>query len=49
MPLCAEIALKQKENTVGHLMFFVGTQKKGKLKEGAALYFGSIQQGGKTI
>ena len=49
MPLCVEIELKHEEKVVGYLMLFVGTQKKGKLKESAGLYFGNIQQGNKTI
>jgi len=31
MPLCAEIELKKKEKSVGYLLLFVGTEKKGKL------------------
>ena len=49
LPLCVEIELKLKEKTAGYLMLFVGTQKKGKIKEQAGLYFGNIQQGSKTV
>jgi hypothetical protein len=49
MPLCAEIELKLKEKAVGHLMLFVGSQTKGKLKELAKLYLGNIEQGNKTV
>lgn len=49
MPLCAEIELKQKDKSVGYLLLFVGTEKKGKLKETAGLYYGYIKQGDKTI
>jgi len=49
IPLCVEIELKQKEKTAGYLMLFVGTQKQGKLKEQAGLYFGNFQQGNKTV
>jgi hypothetical protein len=49
MPLCAEIELKQNGKTVGSLLLFVGTEKKGKLKEHVGLYFGSIQRGTKTV
>jgi hypothetical protein len=48
IPLCAEVVLKQKEKEVGYLMFFVGTEKKGKLKE-HALYFGNFKQDDKTV
>jgi len=30
-------------------MLFVATEKKGKLKEGAALYFGNFKQDNKTV
>lgn len=49
MPLCIEIELKQKDKSAGYLLLFVGTEKKGKLKEAAGLYYGYIRQGGKTI
>ena len=49
MPLCAEIELKKRDKSVGYLLLFVGTRKKGKLKEAAGLYFGYIRQGDKTI
>jgi len=49
MPLCAEIELKKKDKSVGYLLLFVGTEKKGKMKEAAGLYYGYIKQGNKTI
>jgi len=49
MPLCAEIELKKRDKPVGYLLLFVGTEKKGKLKEAAGLYYGYIKQGDKTI
>jgi len=49
MPLCAEIELKQKEKTIGYLMLMVGTEKKGKPRNGAGLYFGNIRQKNETI
>jgi len=49
MPLCAEIELKTKDNKlVGYLLLFVGTEKTGKTKEAAGLYYGYIKQGDKT-
>ena len=49
MPLCAEIEIKHNDKSVGYLLLFVGTEKKGKLKETAGLYYGYIKQGEKTI
>ena len=49
MPLCAEIEFKKKDKSVGYLLLFVGTEKKGKMKEAAGLYYGYIKQGDKTI
>jgi hypothetical protein len=49
MPLCVEIELKEKGKSVGYLLLFVGTNKKGILKESVALYYGYIKQGEKTV
>lgn len=49
MPMCAEIELKEKDKSVGYLLLFIGTEKKGKLKDNATLYYGYIKQGNKTI
>ena len=49
MPLCTEIEFKKKDKSVGYLLLFVGTEKKGKMKEAAGLYYGYIKQGDKTI
>jgi len=49
MPLCAEIELKKKDKSVGYLLLFVGTEKRGKLKDDAALYYGYIKKDDKTI
>ena len=49
MPLCAEIELKENDKSVGYLLLFVGTEKKGKLKEAAGLYYVYTKQGGKTV
>lgn len=48
MPLCAEIELKKKGEVMGYLLLFVGTEKKGKMKN-AGLYFGYFKKAGKTI
>ena len=48
MPLCAEIDLKKKGELIGYLLLFVGTEKKGKMKE-AGLYYGYFKHGKKTI
>jgi hypothetical protein len=49
IPLCVEIELKQKDKTTSYLMLFDGTQKKGKIKEQAGLYFGNFHQGNNTV
>jgi hypothetical protein len=49
MPLCVEIELKEKGKSLGYLLVFVGTHKKGLLKESVALYYGYIRQGEKTV
>jgi len=49
MPLCAEIELKQKDKTIGYLTLMVGTEKKGKLRNDAGLYFGNIKRGNETV
>jgi len=49
MPLCVEVTLVQENRTVGYLSLFVGTDKKGKLKNSAGLYYGFIKEGEKTI
>jgi hypothetical protein len=49
MPLCVEIELREKGKSAGYLLFFVGTHKKGILKESMALYYGYIRQGEKTV
>ena len=49
MPLCAEVELKQKEKTIGYLMLMVGTEKKGRLRNGAGLYFGNIKRNNETV
>ena len=49
MPLCVEIELLQQEKPAGCLMLFAGTEKGGRSRERAGLYFGNIQQGKKTV
>lgn len=49
MPLCAEIELKKKDRLVGYLLLFVGTEKKGRLKDETTLYYGYIRKDDKTI
>jgi hypothetical protein len=49
MPLCAEIELKKKDKSVGHLLLLVGTEKKGTEVEAVGLYYGYIKKGAKTI
>jgi len=43
MPLCAEVVVKRGAKTVGYLALMVGTQKRGLLKDGNALYFGYLE------
>jgi len=47
--MCAEIELKDKDTLVGYLLLFIGTEKKGTLKDNATLYYGYLEQLGKTI
>lgn len=49
MPMCAEIEFKKNSISVGYLLLFIGTKKKGKLKEKAGLYYGDIKRNEKTI
>lgn len=49
MPMCAEIELKENSRLVGYLLLFIGTEKKGKLKEDAGLYYGDIKKNEETI
>ena len=46
MPLCAEVEIKRGAKTVGYLALMVGTQKRGPLKDGNALYFGYLEHAG---
>ncbi len=47
MPMCLEVMLKEGPEIKGYLALFVGTEKRGLLKDGYGLYFGYLQQGGK--
>lgn len=49
MPMCVEIELKENGKSVGYLLLFIGTEKKGKLKKSARLYYGYIKQNEKTV
>jgi hypothetical protein len=46
MPVCVEVELKEGPEIKGCLNFFVGTQKRGLLKDGYRLYFGYLEHGG---
>jgi len=46
MPLCAEVELKDGPRVRGYLALFVGTQKRGLLKDGSELYFGYLEHRG---
>lgn len=46
MPVCLEVMLKEGPEIKGYLTLFIGTEKRGPLKEGYGLYFGYLQQGG---
>jgi hypothetical protein len=47
IPLCVEVRLMRNNNNIGYLSFFIGTDKKGKMKKRAGLYYGFIRQKGK--
>ena len=49
IPLCAEVELKEDNNLVGYLLFFIGTENEGVVKEKACLYYGHINSNGKQI
>jgi hypothetical protein len=49
MLLCVEIELREKGKSVGYLLLFVGTNRKGISKEGVSLYYGYIKQGEKNV
>jgi hypothetical protein len=46
LPLCAEVELKEGSVLTGYLALFVGTQKRGLLKDGYGLYFGYLDHHG---
>lgn len=46
LPLCAEVELKEGSKVRGYLALFVGTQKRGLLKEEYGLYFGHLEHNG---
>jgi hypothetical protein len=46
MPLCAEVQVKRGAKMVGYFALMVGTQKRGLLKDGNALYFGYLEHAG---
>jgi hypothetical protein len=49
MPMCAEIELKKNSRLVGYLFLVIGSEKKGKLKEDAGLYYGYIKKNEKEV
>jgi hypothetical protein len=48
MPLCAEIEIRDRSRVTGYLLLLVGTEKRGLLKDGLALYFGYLERRGTT-
>jgi len=46
IPLCAEVEIRKETKLVGYLALFVGTQKRGLLKDSAGLYFGYLEDQG---
>jgi hypothetical protein len=46
MPICLEVVLKEGLEIKGYLALFVGTEKRGLLKDGYGLYFGYLQYDG---
>jgi len=42
LPLCAEVSITENNKTKAYLLLFIGTEKKGNLKESANLYYGFI-------
>ncbi|HSB03656.1 MAG TPA: hypothetical protein VLK23_00585 [Thermodesulfobacteriota bacterium] len=49
IPMCAEIELKENGTSVGYLLLMIGTQRKGNVKEYAALFSGFVTRHEKTI
>ncbi len=47
MPVCLEVEIKEGQETKGYLSLFVGTKKRGLLKDGYGLYSGYLEQGGR--
>ena len=47
IPLCLEVELKEGPEIKGCLNLFVGTEKRGFLKNGHGLYFGYLEHDGK--
>jgi hypothetical protein len=46
MPICLEVVLKEGPKIRGYLALYVGTEKRGFLKDGCGLYFGYLEHGG---
>jgi hypothetical protein len=49
VPLCAEVKLKKDNTVIGYLLFFIGTENEGMMKEKAALYYGYFNSDNKQI
>jgi hypothetical protein len=47
MPMCLEAELREGKEIKGYLALFVGTEKRGLLKDQCGLYFGYLNHGGK--
>jgi hypothetical protein len=49
IPLCADIELKENSKIIGYLLFFIGTENKGVIKEKTCLYYGYINSNDRRI
>lgn len=49
MPMCAEIELKENNRSVGYILLSVGTERKGKSRTDAGLYYGEISRNGFNV
>ena len=49
MPLCAEIEFKENGRSVGYILLFIGTEKKGISNAHTGLYYGEVRRNDVSI
>jgi hypothetical protein len=49
MPLCAEIEFKENGRSVGYILLFIGSEKKGITSANAELYYGEMRRNDVSI